>query len=626
MDESKPETRVPPTIRAVQDSRTIPPVGRTVCVLLDGTGDMFDDDNSNIVKLFQALRKDHPGQICYYQTGVGTYTSSAKGTLKTGLSAALDMAVGASLGTHVRDAYSFLMQTYQEGDRINIFGFSRGAYAARALSGMLHKVGLLPAHNQAQLPFAYKWYKNDTAYGWEMSAEFKRTFGIDVQVQFLGCWDAVSSVGVIPRILPFAKAHNTAVRHFRHALALDEHRAKFKANHWYQRHPVTAKEQQRDEEMRKIEAIHNARTLGSGRGTYNKKATTKYGAFGDFDLEAIDESADQLFRDSGMPLPHFQDSAAHEQPEANDLQSKTMHSQSLVRSLSELQRPPSEHISSGPTLRTFEGRRTSDEIKGRSLKQVELMNKFNARDAEEWGRTTEETSVLEVWFAGTHADVGGGAVHNDERHMISRVPLRWMIRETFKCNTGILYRSDVLAEHGMDVHTLHPKLIERKPPVVGPAPSDVDRYTAGQLPSLESRRRSLRSHNIDVKAKVERTEGKSDVAPAQKDEQLARRPPDEDIDVLPEIYEDFFDAQAPINDQLKQSKVWWILEFWPIKYRVKQEDGTWKKKVGINLGRYRAVRDSRPKMHWTVAQRLQSQKDYKIQCSLPDDCIWDIVL
>lgn len=43
--------------------------------------------------------------------------------------------------------------------------------------------------------------------------------------------DTVSSVGLIPKRLPFTKS-NTAVRYFRHAISLDEHRAKFKANHW----------------------------------------------------------------------------------------------------------------------------------------------------------------------------------------------------------------------------------------------------------------------------------------------------------------------------------------------------------------------------------------------------------
>ena len=49
----------------------------------------------------------------------------------------------------------------RHGDRICIFGFSRGAYTARALAGMIEKVGLLPAGNHQQVPFAYKMYIKD---------------------------------------------------------------------------------------------------------------------------------------------------------------------------------------------------------------------------------------------------------------------------------------------------------------------------------------------------------------------------------------------------------------------------------------------------------------------------------
>lgn len=90
----------------------------------------------------------------YYQSGIGTYDG---GGLSNGIAAAFDMAVGSGLGLHIRDAYHYLMQTYKEGDKICLFGFSRGAYTARCLAGMIHKVGLLPAHNTAQLPFAYEY-------------------------------------------------------------------------------------------------------------------------------------------------------------------------------------------------------------------------------------------------------------------------------------------------------------------------------------------------------------------------------------------------------------------------------------------------------------------------------------
>ncbi len=75
-----------------------------------------------------------------------------------------------------------------EGDKICIFGFSRGAYTARSLAGMLHKVGLLPANNHQQVPFAYKMYMRVDDIGWEQSNGFKKAFCIDVNIEFIGVW------------------------------------------------------------------------------------------------------------------------------------------------------------------------------------------------------------------------------------------------------------------------------------------------------------------------------------------------------------------------------------------------------------------------------------------------------
>ncbi|KAJ3535236.1 hypothetical protein NMY22_g6574 [Coprinellus aureogranulatus] len=205
---------------------------RTLVLCFDGTGDQFDADNSNIVNFFSALSKGDPeNQMVYYQAGIGTYIGRGANPLLTRLSKTLDEAVAWNLETHVMDGYEFLMQNYRANDRICIFGFSRGAYTAKCLAGMLHKVGLLPACNHQQVPFAYKMYKRPDAYGWKQSNEFKKAFSIDVDIEFLGVWDTVNSVGVIPRRLPFS-ASNTLVRTFRHAIALDERRAKFKVNHW----------------------------------------------------------------------------------------------------------------------------------------------------------------------------------------------------------------------------------------------------------------------------------------------------------------------------------------------------------------------------------------------------------
>ena len=76
----------------------------------------------------------------------------------------------------------------EAGDKICLFGFSRGAYTARALAGMLHKVGLLPANNHQQIPFAYQMYSRSDAAGWDQSTQFKKAFSIDVTIEFIGVW------------------------------------------------------------------------------------------------------------------------------------------------------------------------------------------------------------------------------------------------------------------------------------------------------------------------------------------------------------------------------------------------------------------------------------------------------
>ncbi|KAG6884359.1 hypothetical protein C0993_011827 [Termitomyces sp. T159_Od127] len=74
-------------------------------------------------------------------------------------------------------------------------------------------------------------YSRTDEVGWAQSNTFKKVFSIDVPIEFLGVWDTVSSVGLIPKRLPFTTS-NTSIRTFRHAVALDERRANFKANLW----------------------------------------------------------------------------------------------------------------------------------------------------------------------------------------------------------------------------------------------------------------------------------------------------------------------------------------------------------------------------------------------------------
>jgi len=222
-------SRTVSTNTLVEASLSNPPTKpRRLIVCFDGTSNLFDKENTNVVKLVSYLKKDDLNeQQVYYQTGVGTYI--APGTtmrFAVKVQKLVDQAVAWDIGNHIMGGYNFLMQNWTPGSKISIFGFSRGAYTARALAGMLHKVGLLSRSNEEQVPFAYSMYST----GSDMCDDFKRTFCNPVEVDFLGVWDTVSSVGVLTETdLPFTDSAQF-IRVFRHAVSLDERRCKFKAN------------------------------------------------------------------------------------------------------------------------------------------------------------------------------------------------------------------------------------------------------------------------------------------------------------------------------------------------------------------------------------------------------------
>lgn len=155
----------------------------------DGTTDLFAR-GTNVVQLMSFLKRDdYTQQVVYYQSGIGTYLPPNRLMPVVRLVLRLlDDAFAWDLDDHVMGGYRFLMQNWLRGDRIMLFGFSRGAYTARALAGMLEKVGLLPRGNNEQVPYAYKMYKRTDAQGWSESDDFKKTMSNPVTVDFVGVW------------------------------------------------------------------------------------------------------------------------------------------------------------------------------------------------------------------------------------------------------------------------------------------------------------------------------------------------------------------------------------------------------------------------------------------------------
>jgi uncharacterized protein (DUF2235 family) len=153
------------------------------------------------------------------------------------------MAVGYGLENDVRDAYVFLMQTYQPGDSIFLFGFSRGAFTVRAVAALIRGYGMLRTGNESLVPYAIRMLMGiDRAENgsqsrkqyFDLAHEFKATMsGSDPRLRFVGVWDTVSSVGWIenPLHLPY-EANNPSIEIGRHAVSIDERRAFFRSHLW----------------------------------------------------------------------------------------------------------------------------------------------------------------------------------------------------------------------------------------------------------------------------------------------------------------------------------------------------------------------------------------------------------
>lgn len=207
-------------------------MAKNIVVCCDGTSNEYGDRNTNVLKLFSILPKGDPGQMAFYDPGVGTFSAPAALTRTSkAVTKLFGLAFGYGITANIGDAYRFLVEIYEPEDHVYIFGFSRGAYTARAVAAMLHKCGLLERCNENLLPYALKIFKYDRRP--HIYNGFKRTFSRKCEVHFLGVWDTVSSVGWIydPLTLQFTM-NNPIVKNVRHAIAIDERRCFYRQNLW----------------------------------------------------------------------------------------------------------------------------------------------------------------------------------------------------------------------------------------------------------------------------------------------------------------------------------------------------------------------------------------------------------
>jgi hypothetical protein len=241
---------------------------RRLIACCDGTWNRPDSygGTTNVVWLLRAIRSlgrrdlSHPesdnnprnvSQITYYHPGVGT------GNFVDRL---MGGGTGIGLGEHVRTIYAFFADNFQPGDEIFLFGFSRGAYTARSVAGMLGHLGLLRKSDMVNLDEVWDYYRQPKELrGSDKQRLFLANFddrpdylkGGNVAIKCIGVWDTVGSLG-IPNSHVCQQQYQfydtelgPTVEHAYHALAVDEKRKNFKPAIWSQRtHAVNQKLEQ----------------------------------------------------------------------------------------------------------------------------------------------------------------------------------------------------------------------------------------------------------------------------------------------------------------------------------------------------------------------------------------------
>lgn len=170
---------------------------KNIVIFSDGTCNETDEGYpTNVLKLYKMIERRSERQVAFYDPGVGTGIYKVTGA-----------AFGVGISKNIRECYEFLIDYYEPGDKIYLFGFSRGAYTARSLGGMIKKSGILRRNFRNLSDKAFEVYKNrdndrvartfKAGYCWPTTEEFNH------DVYFVGVWDTVSALG-----FPLAAAHS----------------------------------------------------------------------------------------------------------------------------------------------------------------------------------------------------------------------------------------------------------------------------------------------------------------------------------------------------------------------------------------------------------------------------------
>jgi uncharacterized protein (DUF2235 family) len=214
---------------------------KRIIICCDGTWDDADStaDCTNVVRIARAVKpvdaRTSPVilQIVYYHSGVGAGGDAFEHVVGG--------AIGCGLSRNVRDGYAFVANNYCEGDEIFLFGFSRGAYTARSIAGLIGWAGLIHKGDMDDFHLLWEGYRCKDHPGQpDIRLRFPDRHEA-VPIKCIGVWDTVGALGIPGHLgemfsRQFYQFHDTNlgphVGNAFQALALDEHRKDFVPTLW----------------------------------------------------------------------------------------------------------------------------------------------------------------------------------------------------------------------------------------------------------------------------------------------------------------------------------------------------------------------------------------------------------
>ncbi|MGW7610468.1 DUF2235 domain-containing protein [Streptomyces sp. NPDC054766] len=219
-------------------------MAKRLIVCCDGTWNFADQPSkTNVAKVALSVREGSEAgkeQRVYYHCGVGTHRRER---LRGG-------AFGVGLSRNVLDTYRFLVETYEPDDELFLFGFSRGAFTARSLAGLVRNCGILRRDHIDRIPEAWALYRDRIERPTGATATlFRRSYARETPIRFIGVWDTVGALGIPapgtewmqPSVHRFNRRwafHDTELSSWVgaafHALAIDEQRSPFQPTLWHQ--------------------------------------------------------------------------------------------------------------------------------------------------------------------------------------------------------------------------------------------------------------------------------------------------------------------------------------------------------------------------------------------------------